>query len=47
MNKVSNAQIRELWRAKKGVDERINEGVVICLELKCDPWVLVQIPKAG
>ena len=28
MNKVSNAQIRELWRAKKGVDERINEGVL-------------------
>ena len=27
MNKVPNARIRELWEVKKGLDERIDEGV--------------------
>ena len=28
MDKVSNAQIRQLWGATKGVDEKIDEGVL-------------------
>ena len=28
MNRVPNAQIRELWGVKKGLDKRIDEGVL-------------------
>ena len=28
MDKVSNAQIRKLYRVTKGVDEKIDEGVL-------------------
>ena len=28
MNRVLNAQIRELCRVKKGLDERIDEGIL-------------------
>ena len=44
MDRVPNARIRKLWRMKRGLDERIDEGVLRCSG-KWRGWRVIVLPR--